>query len=276
MSISGKLICFTGTLTMKRADATAKATAAGAKIGGSVTGKTDILVAGPGAGVKVADAKAKGVDVWTEAEFMSAVGGDDDKEAPAPKKGKAAAKRKATEEPAAAAPKAAAAKGAKKGKAAAAHALAPAPAAAPSGVTIAVDAPANAQCPSCIVHGDLAYLGNQVDISGGNNNNKCARGDWVARHRAFESVTARAYVRMDQTRGARGASPVIHASERLHPHARHAAPHCRFYRGQVLVAGGRYYSWTRWGRVGEPGKSSIEGPSDLGTAVKYFEKKFKV
>ena len=222
------MICFTGTLTMKRADATAKATAAGAKIGGSVTGKTDILVAGPGAGVKVADAKAKGVDVWTEAEFMSAVGGDDEEEeeeeAPAPKKGKAAAKRKATEEPAAAAPKAAAAKCAKKGKAAAAPALAPAPAAAPSGVTIAVDAPAKAQCPSGIVHGDFAYLGNQVDISGGNNNNKCARGDWVARHRAFESVTARACVRMDQTRGARGASPVIHASERLHPHARRAAP----------------------------------------------------
>lgn len=136
LSVAGKLICFTKKLTMKHADAIKEATAEGAKVMGSLTRKTDILVAGPGTGVEIANAKAKGVDVWTEAEFMSVV------EDPRPEMAcegprkrttyaevkaaevKAAKKRKATEEPAAAAPKAAAAKGAKKGKAAAAPALA--------------------------------------------------------------------------------------------------------------------------------------------------------
>jgi predicted DNA-binding WGR domain protein len=74
MSLAGKTICFTGTLTMKRTDATKAAEAAGAIVGGSVTGKTNILVAGPGAGAKADQAKAKGVEVWTEDEFMAALG----------------------------------------------------------------------------------------------------------------------------------------------------------------------------------------------------------
>lgn len=66
-----------------------------------------------------------------------------------------------------------------------------------------------------------AYLGNQVNIAGGNNNNK-------------------------------------------------------FYRGQVLVAGGRFYSWTRWGRVGESGQNSLEGPyGSADPAIDHFGKKFK-
>ena len=75
MSLSGKTIVFTGTLSMKRADATKAAEAAGAKVGGSVTKNTHILVAGPGAGAKEEDAKAKGVEIWTEAQFTSAIGG---------------------------------------------------------------------------------------------------------------------------------------------------------------------------------------------------------
>ena len=73
--LSGKTIVFTGTLTMKRADATAQAVAAGATVGGSVTAKTNILVAGPGAGAKMEEAKAKGIEVWTEAEFQAALAG---------------------------------------------------------------------------------------------------------------------------------------------------------------------------------------------------------
>lgn len=38
----------------------------------------------------------------------------------------------------------------------------------------------------------------------------------------------------------------------------------KFYRGQVLVVGSKYYSWTRWGRVGENGQSSLIGPSSEG------------
>lgn len=75
MSLAGKTICFTGTLSMVRKDATAKAQAAGASVGGSVTNNTDILIAGTGAGAKEAAAKAKGIAVWTEAEFIAALAG---------------------------------------------------------------------------------------------------------------------------------------------------------------------------------------------------------
>eukprot|EP01043_Picozoa_sp_COSAG02_P010838 COSAG02_NODE_390_length_23244_cov_35.504558_19_plen_510_part_00 len=75
MSIVGKALCFTGTLQMPRAKATAAAEAAGATVTGSVSAKTDILVAGPGAGSKLKQAEAKGVDVWTEDEFNAALGG---------------------------------------------------------------------------------------------------------------------------------------------------------------------------------------------------------
>ena len=74
-SVDGKLIVFTGTLAMKRADAKKMAEDAGAKVSGSLSGKTDILVAGDKAGSKVAAAKAKGVAVWDEAQFVAACSG---------------------------------------------------------------------------------------------------------------------------------------------------------------------------------------------------------
>ena len=74
MSLTGKTIVFTGKLTLfTRAEATAKATNAGAKVTGSVSKNTDILVAGPGAGQKL-DAGA-GVEVISEAEFLDRLAG---------------------------------------------------------------------------------------------------------------------------------------------------------------------------------------------------------
>ncbi|XP_051996539.1 protein mono-ADP-ribosyltransferase PARP3-like [Xyrauchen texanus] len=49
----------------------------------------------------------------------------------------------------------------------------------------------------------------------------------------------------------------------------------KFYVIQVLVSGGRYYCWTRWGRVGESGQNNLAGPSHVDAAIKCFEKKFK-
>lgn len=72
-SLSGKVVCFTGALEMKRADAKAQAEAAGATVTGSISGKTNILVAGPGAGAKMTEASAKGVEVWSEQEFIDAL-----------------------------------------------------------------------------------------------------------------------------------------------------------------------------------------------------------
>ena len=47
MSLKGKTLVFTGAMQMKRAECTAMATAAGATVTGSVSGKTNIVVAGP-------------------------------------------------------------------------------------------------------------------------------------------------------------------------------------------------------------------------------------
>lgn len=65
----------------------------------AVSGKTDILVAGPGAGSKVDDAISKGVEIWDEARFAECVGVGSSAPAPAPaKKGKKAAVAEEEEE----------------------------------------------------------------------------------------------------------------------------------------------------------------------------------
>ncbi|NKD76729.1 NAD-dependent DNA ligase LigA [Haematospirillum sp. H1815] len=73
-AIAGKTIVFTGTLTrMGRAEAKAKALALGAKVAGSVSSKTDLVVAGPGAGSKLKQAEALGVTVMDEDSFFDLV-----------------------------------------------------------------------------------------------------------------------------------------------------------------------------------------------------------
>jgi DNA ligase (NAD+) len=62
--VTGKTIAFTGKLeTITRDEAATQAKALGAKVGSAVTKDTDILVAGPGAGSKLKDAKKHGVQV---------------------------------------------------------------------------------------------------------------------------------------------------------------------------------------------------------------------
>src|SRR6476620_8643723 len=46
----------------------------------------------------------------------------------------------------------------------------------------------------------------------------------------------------------------------------------KFYVIQLLEKGGKYYAWTRWGRVGEDGQNALLGPSDFGKAC---QSKFK-
>jgi len=75
-AIAGKTVVFTGTLEkMTREEAKVLAERMGAKAAGSVSKKTDYVVAGPGAGSKLADAKKLGVKVLTEDEWLKLVGG---------------------------------------------------------------------------------------------------------------------------------------------------------------------------------------------------------
>jgi DNA ligase (NAD+) len=73
-ALTGKTVVFTGSLTsLSRAEAQAQAEALGAKAAGSVSAKTDLVVAGADAGSKRAKAEALGVRVIDEAEWLALV-----------------------------------------------------------------------------------------------------------------------------------------------------------------------------------------------------------
>jgi len=75
-AVAGKTVVFTGALErMTRDEAKAQAERLGAKVSGSVSKKTDIVVAGPGAGSKLKTAAELGVQVMTEDEWIAMVGG---------------------------------------------------------------------------------------------------------------------------------------------------------------------------------------------------------
>ena len=73
--VAGKTIVFTGTLErMTRAEAKARAEALGARVAGSVSRRTDLVVAGPGAGSKAKKARELGVETIDEDAWLAMIG----------------------------------------------------------------------------------------------------------------------------------------------------------------------------------------------------------
>jgi DNA ligase (NAD+) len=72
----GKIVVLTGSLSsLSREEATEKLQAFGAKVSGSVSSKTDLVIAGQNAGTKLEKALSLGVQVMTEADFLDKLKG---------------------------------------------------------------------------------------------------------------------------------------------------------------------------------------------------------
>jgi poly [ADP-ribose] polymerase len=85
MSLSGKKVCITGTLSLKRAEVKKLIEAAGGKVMSGVTKNVDIVIIGADAGSKADKAQSLGLDCWDEDKFIKTASGKGGKKASAKK-----------------------------------------------------------------------------------------------------------------------------------------------------------------------------------------------
>lgn len=293
--LAGKVICFTGALTQNRKEASKQAEALGATVSGTVTAKTNILVAGPGAGSKIEAAEKKGVEIWDEAQFQECVataGGSDAattaSAAPA-KKGKktAVAMDVEEEEEEPVKPKKVPAKKGKKAAVEENEEEEPAPKKAP-----AKKAPAKAKGKRAKVEDDEEEEADEVveEEAKPEPPAKKAKAEKKVKAEAPPPPPAAATVSSSSSsssssRGARAPDRAVGSGYNVYQDydtklmqtniTGTAQGNNKFYIIQVLEKGGQYYNFTRWGRLGEEGQNKMEPCGPAAAAVKAFEKKFK-
>jgi predicted DNA-binding WGR domain protein len=235
MSLNGKTIVFTGTLAMARADVKAQAEAAGAKVTGSVSANTNILVCGAGVGAKKTDdAQRKGVEVWSEAQFSAALSGSGGAAAAggSKKRGAAAAAAKPAKAP-------------KRAKAPAA-AAAPAPVAAVAPPTAA--AASTSSSSSSLQAPSASNTGTVNPVSGlagqGHVFNDASNGEVYDVDLAFtdEGANSNKFYRLQ----------LVEANN-----------------------SGKFWMVQHWGRIGSSGQSQVKEFGSQAEALKAFNSKFK-
>ena len=75
--LAGKKVVLTGTLSQYTRDAATEILERmGATVTGSVSSKTDIVLAGADAGSKLARAQELGITIWSESDFINAISGE--------------------------------------------------------------------------------------------------------------------------------------------------------------------------------------------------------
>eukprot|EP00808_Paulinella_micropora_P010448 g5899.t1 len=295
MSLKGKTLVLTGTLKTKRAEATAMAVNAGAKVTGSVSKNTDIVVAGPGAGSKLDKANSLGIEIWDEEKFIAACsGGGGGASKPAQKKAKTEKKAPAK--------KPAAKKKAAKEEVEEEPAASKEEAVDPSKMSVPV-------LKAKLEELGLTTKGKKADLAERLKEALSGKGDAGAEEAEEEEEVEEPKPKKAKVEKAGKAEKKEKAekkadiksggggfkADREVPGGRDAytvheeysvklnqtniggsANNNKFYIIQVLKQGNKYFSWNRWGRVGEPGQNALKDcGSNVAQAISQFEKKFK-
>lgn len=283
-------------------------------MGSSVSAKTDIVVVGPDAGQKVQAAQAKGVEIWDEAQFLSAVGDGSggsssasggkggSKASPAEAKSKppSARSKKAAaaeeEEKAAPAPKPASKRGGAKAKKEEEEETKEEEAAPPPKATGKRGASkakvedvetAEETKPKRGAAKPKPAEAAPAEAGPASKKRSASKKDEDESPSTDAPAAKKPNVKKDAGDGARRPDRLVPGGSDLRVYQDYdvklmytdiGTSHIgsnKFYIIQVLEGRGKYYSWNRWGRLGENGDNKLEECATAEQAIKLFEQKFQ-